>query len=82
VTMRASRAAMSTTLVPMSAVFVTSDSERVIKFPVTSTASSVIITGSESYPNAVVVPEFGSIAMMIMMVSIIVVIVSARKFQK
>ena len=59
----------------------TTDSERVIKFIVSSTASSIIITGSESYPNAVVVPEFSSIVMLILSTSIIAVIVSARKFQ-
>jgi len=60
---------------------VTNDLERVIKFPVSSTTSTIIITGSESYPNAVVVPEFGSIAMLILVTSIIAVIVSTRKFQ-
>ncbi|MEK0340456.1 MAG: hypothetical protein QQN46_09630, partial [Nitrosopumilus sp.] len=59
----------------------TTDSERVIKFIFSSTASSIIITGSESYPNAVVVPEFSSIVMLILATSIIAVIVSSRKFQ-
>ena len=59
----------------------TTNSERVIKFPVSSTASSITIIGSESYPNAVVVPEFGSIVMLILATSIIAVIVSSRKFQ-
>jgi len=59
----------------------TTDSERVIKFPISSTTSTIIITGSESYPNAVVVPEFGSITMLILVVSIVAVMVSVRKFQ-
>ena len=59
---------------------VTNDLERVIKFPVSSTTSTIIITGSESYPNAVVVPEFSSIAMIILAVSVVSVVIFSRRF--
>ena len=58
----------------------TTDSERVIKFPVSSITSTILIKGSESYPNAVVVPEFGGIALLILTTSIISVIIVSRKF--
>jgi hypothetical protein len=58
----------------------TTDSERIIKFSVSSTARNIIITGNESYPNAVVVPEFASVTMLVFVVSIVAILSISVKY--
>jgi len=58
----------------------TTNLERVIKFPVSSNARSIIITGSESYFNAVVVPEFSIMVLPILAISILLIVAMTRKY--
>ena len=58
----------------------TTSSERVLRFSVPSDTNWIKITGTESYSNAVVVPEFHEIAIMVLGSGIIGIIVVSKKF--